>query len=99
MGYRRVFMPMIRRLAGIAFLAAHAMAAGGGALDVVEAGARGDARKIQVATKAHSPVVRILSGHSCSKSDLGKIVMIYGAGAATTATNNQDYLGKGNPLR
>lgn len=63
-------------------------------VQVTENGARGDARPITVSTELNSAVVSAGSGISFSDADVGKAIMLYGAGPATTATNNQDYLGK-----
>lgn len=63
-------------------------------VQVTEEGAKGDARGISVSTKINSTLVKTVPGYSFTEDDVGKIMLIYGAGAATTPTNNQDYLGK-----
>ena len=63
-------------------------------VQVTENGAKGDACSITVSTDLNSSWVTAGTGYSFTKADLGKVMMIYGAGPATSATNNQDYLGR-----
>jgi hypothetical protein len=63
-------------------------------VQITENGARGDARPIEIASKLHSPQVSVISGGGVTDTELGKVIMLYGAGPSTTATNHQDYLGK-----
>jgi hypothetical protein len=63
-------------------------------VQVTENGARGDARPIEIASELHSPQVSVISDGGVTDADLGKVVMLYGAGPSTTDTNHQDYLGK-----
>jgi len=56
--------------------------------------AKGDARMIAVTTELNSPVVRLVSKDTISNADLGKAIMLDGAGSTTAGTNHQDYLGK-----
>lgn len=58
-------------------------------LNVADNGAKGDAVKIIASAESGSPVIGVV-GFQVSHSDEGKIVVLYGAGPATTATNNQD---------
>jgi len=63
-------------------------------VQVTENGAKGDAVKIIASAESGSPVIS-LKGIQVSPSDEGKIVILYGAGPATTsttATNHQDML-------
>ena len=63
-------------------------------VSVTDNGAHGDALHFRVNTASNSPVVTILSTNRSSRADLGKVVVIFGCGASTLSTNNQDYLGK-----
>jgi hypothetical protein len=60
-----------------------------GVLQVNDNGAKGDAVKIIASAQSGSPVIG-LSGIQVSPSDEGKIVMLYGAGPATSGTEHQD---------
>jgi hypothetical protein len=62
-------------------------------VQVTDNGAKGDAGKIIASAETGSPVISV-TGIQASPSDEGKIVMLYGAGPATTATNNQDLVTK-----
>src|SRR4030081_426693 len=59
-------------------------------LNVTNFGARGDAVQVWVNTVSNSAVV--LSTNQFSSADVGKVMMLFGAGAYTTPTNNQDLL-------
>jgi hypothetical protein len=60
-------------------------------LNVTNFGARGDAVQILVSTVGNS--TSVVFTKPVSSSDVGKAVEIFGAGPATSGTNNQDYVG------
>jgi hypothetical protein len=57
-------------------------------MSVAGFGAIGDAARITVRTTSNSPVV--VTTNQFSNSDIGKVMCLFGAGAYTTPTNNQD---------
>jgi hypothetical protein len=59
-------------------------------LNVTDFGARGDATKFAAGTSSESAVVTVQSGDRLSEADVGKLVLLFGAGLRTTPTNNQD---------
>ena len=61
-------------------------------LNVTNFGAVGDAVQILVTTVSNSPVVTFPATHPASSADIGKIVLLFGVGPATTPTNNQDLI-------
>ncbi len=72
--------------------------AGGGsihadAVNVIDQGARGDARKLLVITGSNSPSVTVLSTNEFTATDEGKVIMLYGVGTVTGVTTSQDFLG------
>ncbi len=73
------------------FLAATARAQGP-SLDVTDFGARGDAVSFLVATVDNSAAVTIQSTNRLSSADVGKLILLFGVGPATTSSNNQDLI-------
>ena len=63
-------------------------------IDVTAEGARGDAVKIIASSQSGSPVITLRSDRSASPSDVGKVVMLYGAGVVTTGSNHQDLVAR-----
>jgi hypothetical protein len=57
-------------------------------LNVTNFGAVGDAAQILVSTTSNSAVV--VTTNQFSRSDVGKVMCLFGAGPSTTPTNNQD---------
>jgi hypothetical protein len=63
-------------------------------LSVTNFGARGDAVQFLASTVSNSATITIQSTNRLSTSDVGKLVLLFGGGPATTATNNQDLVGQ-----
>jgi hypothetical protein len=61
-------------------------------LNVTDFGARGDALQFQVGTTVNSPVITIQSSNQLSSADVGKLILLFGAGPATGPTNHQDLI-------
>ena len=61
-------------------------------LNVTDFGARGDADSITANTVSGSPVVTVPAANAFSSADIGKLVLLFGAGPATTPTNHQDLI-------
>lgn len=59
-------------------------------LNVTNFGAQGDATQMFVKTVSNSSVVTIQSTNQLSNADVGKLILLFGAGPATTPTNHQD---------
>jgi len=62
-------------------------------LNVTNFGARGDAAPILAKTTAGSSVITVLKNNFSSR-DVGKLILLFGAGPATTPTKHQDFLGR-----
>lgn len=58
-------------------------------LNVTNFGARGDATAISAITISNSPMIICLT-NTFTTADAGKVVELFGAGAATSPTNHQD---------
>ena len=67
-------------------------AQGASNLNVTDFGARGDAVQIVASTVRNSGNVTIQSTNRLSSADIGKVVLLFGAGPYTSSTNNQDLL-------
>lgn len=63
-----------------------------GTLNVTDFGARGDAVSITANTVNGSPVITVPASNALSSADVGKLVLLFGAGPATTPTNHQDLI-------
>lgn len=63
-------------------------------LCVTNFGARGDAFETLGGTVKGSPVVHLLSTNQFSSADVGKLLLLFGAGPASTPTNQQDLVAK-----
>ena len=61
-------------------------------LNVTDFGARGDAVQTLASTTLSSTNVTLQAGSMLSTADVGKVIELFGVGAATTATNNQDLI-------
>jgi hypothetical protein len=61
-------------------------------LDVTDFGARGDAVSITANTVSGSPVITVPATHALASTDIGKLILLFGAGPATTPTNHQDLI-------
>jgi len=61
-------------------------------LNVTNFGARGDAIQSVVTTTGSSSVVIFPATNPLSHADVGKIILLFGVGPATTTTNNQDLI-------
>ena len=61
-------------------------------LNVTDYGARGDAIQALAVTSANSRVVTLKSGTTLSSADVGKVIELFGVGAATTGSNYQDLI-------
>src|ERR1039458_1779411 len=61
-------------------------------LNVTDFGAQGDAAQFLVNTVSNSSVVTVQSTNQLSNGDVGKLILLFGAGPATTPTNNQDLI-------
>jgi hypothetical protein len=61
-------------------------------LNVLDFGARGDAIQTLASTVSNSTVVALAPGNRLSAADLGKLIELFGAGPATSPTNNQDFI-------
>ena len=59
-------------------------------LKVTDFGARGDAVQLLVSTTSNSPVISVSGTSRFGSADVGKLVLLFGAGPYTTPTNNQD---------
>jgi hypothetical protein len=59
-------------------------------LSVTDFGARGDAVPFLASTVGNSTVITIQSTNHLSSADVGKLILLFGAGPSTTPTNNQD---------
>jgi hypothetical protein len=62
----------------------------GQSLNVTNFGARGDAQQMLVGTVSNSAVVTVQTTNRLSRPDVGKVILLFGVGPATTPTNNQD---------
>jgi len=63
-----------------------------GTLDVTRFGARGDAASIMANTVAGSTMITISATNALSSADVGKLMLLFGAGPATSPTNHQDLI-------
>jgi hypothetical protein len=61
-------------------------------LNVVNFGARGDAVQTLANTTSKSTRVTLVAGNRLSSGDVGKLIELFGAGPATSPTNNQDLI-------
>jgi hypothetical protein len=61
-------------------------------LNVTDFGARGDAISITANTVTGSSVVTVQTSNALSGADIGKLMLLFGAGPATTPTNHQDLI-------
>ena len=61
-------------------------------LNVTNFGARGDAVQILVTTISNSSVVTFPATNPLASTDVGKVILLFGVGPATTPTNNQDLI-------
>jgi hypothetical protein len=61
-------------------------------LNVTNFGARGDAVRMLVNTVSNSTVITVRSTNQLSSADVGKLILLFGAGPYTTPTNNQDLI-------
>src|ERR1039458_5616864 len=61
-------------------------------LSVTDFGAQGDAAQILVSTVSNSSVITVQSTNQLSSADVGKLILLFGAGPATGPTNNQDLI-------
>jgi hypothetical protein len=59
-------------------------------LNVSNFGAQGDAVQFLVNTAINSSVITVQSTNHLSSADVGKLILLFGAGPATGPTNNQD---------
>lgn len=59
-------------------------------LNVTNFGARGDAVQLWANTVSNSAVITVQSTNQLSSADVGKLILLFGAGPYTTPTNNQD---------
>ncbi len=59
-------------------------------LNVADFGARGDAVQLLAGTVSNSANITVQSTNRLSEADVGKLVLLSGAGPYTTPTNNQD---------
>lgn len=66
----------------------------GDVVHVREQGANGDALRCDVEAVSNSNIISLQGTNQCHLQDLGKVIMLYGAGVSSTGTNHQDYLGK-----
>lgn len=64
----------------------------GATLSVADFGARGDAVQTLASTTSNSTLVTLASTNRLSAADAGKLIELFGAGPATSATNNQDLI-------
>src|SRR5438105_4994188 len=67
-------------------------AAASSSLCVTNFGARGDAFDTLAKTVQGSALIQLLPTNQLSPADVGKLVMIFGAGAPSTPTNHQDLM-------
>ncbi len=61
-------------------------------LNVADFGARGDAVSITADTVTGSPVITVPASNALSRADIGKLMLLFGAGPATSPTNHQDLI-------
>lgn len=62
-------------------------------ISVTDFGAVGDAVDFTCSTTSGSAQIVVTSTNVFSGSDVGKLVQLFGAGASTSGTNHQDYIG------
>lgn len=78
-------------LVGLCFLATYCRAETR-TLNVTDFGARGDAVSITANTVSGSPAVTVPATNALTSADTGKLMLLFGAGPATTPTNHQDLI-------
>ena len=61
-------------------------------LNVADFGARGDAISIMANTVAGSPVIWVPAANALASADVGKLVLLFGAGPGTAPTSHQDLI-------
>ncbi len=61
-------------------------------LNVTNFGARGDAVQISVAMTSNSSAVIFPASNPLTSADVGKVILLFGVGPATTPTNHQDLI-------
>ncbi len=86
------FVSLRMKFIWIINLLATTLAAQAGSLNVEDFGARGDAVSLVAGTVAGSPVITVPSGNAFSGGDIGKLLLLFGAGPATSPTNHQDLI-------
>jgi hypothetical protein len=83
----KVFIVMLAFQAGLAL-----RLSGQTNMSVLDYGAQGDAVRISAATVSNSPVVTFPASNPLTSLDVGKVILLFGVGPATTPTNNQDLI-------
>jgi hypothetical protein len=79
---------------GLAIFCALTSSAGAATVtvSVTDYGAIGDAIQTLAATTLNSTNVTLQTGNTLSSADVGKLIELFGVGASTTPTNNQDLI-------
>jgi hypothetical protein len=89
--------PRRNRLVTLLFLAmlyfSYPKSAAAQNLNVTNFGARGDAVQFLASTTSNSTAITMRGPTGLSASDVGKVILLFGAGRATTPTNNEDIVG------
>src|SRR5712671_5141227 len=80
----------MRLFIAIFFLASQLNAA---TVSVATFGAAGDAVTLTASTTSGSAAIVVTSTNRFSAPDVGKLILLFGVGTATTGTNHQDFIG------
>src|ERR1700749_420981 len=87
---KRQILRSIAMALGVLIFGGNLLSASPLQLNVTDFGAIGDVAKITVNTTSNSSV--LVTTNEFQTTDIGKIVCLFGGGASTTPTNNQDLL-------
>ncbi len=91
-GFHRRLAPMALLLLWLVLGGQWVLHAESTSLNVTNFGARGDAVQILVTTISNSSMVTFPATHPLASTDVGKVILLFCVGQATTPTNNQDLI-------